>query len=141
MEQFTRECLEIDSEATNDAQRRPPDSYSMDKVYQRAAKLVKKTLDVEGAIVMDVSHGDVLETMSSEGTISIIVHSADGSQERKSHVLTSEDYRKMYEMFTKYPDGKISEGLVPGPLRPFIPSGIQYALSEYLPSHKCRLRL
>lgn len=131
MEQFTRECLEIDSEATSDAQRRPPDSYSMDKVYQRAAKLVKRTLDVEGAIVMDVSHGDVLETMSAEGTVSIIVHSADVSQERKSHLLTGEEYARMYEMFMKFPDGKISEGLVPAPLRPFIPSGIQYALSQY----------
>ncbi len=31
----------------------------MDKVYSRAARLVQRTLDVEGVIVMDVSHCDM----------------------------------------------------------------------------------
>ena len=69
MEQFTRECLEIDTDAGADGDARPAKAFSMDKVYERAAKLVKKTLDVEGAIVMDVSHADVLETISAEGTM------------------------------------------------------------------------
>ncbi|PBL03757.1 hypothetical protein ARMGADRAFT_1049541 [Armillaria gallica] len=34
-------------------------SGSMDKVYSRAARLVQRTLDVEGVIVMDVSHCDM----------------------------------------------------------------------------------
>ena len=44
MEQFSRECLEIDSETGPDttASRRVQNSLSMDRVYQRAAKLVKK---------------------------------------------------------------------------------------------------
>ncbi len=48
MEQFSRECLEIDTPANQSTH---PDSIggsSMDKVYDRAAKLVKRTLDVEG---------------------------------------------------------------------------------------------
>ena len=46
---------------------------SMDKVYDRAAKLIKRTLDVEGVIIMDVSHSDVLEA-DTEGTISVVMH-------------------------------------------------------------------
>lgn len=133
MEQFTRECLEIDTDAGADGDARPAKAFSMDKVYERAAKLVKKTLDVEGAIVMDVSHADVLETISAEGTMSVVVHSADAPEGTRTHMLSAEEYARLYETFVRYPDGKVSEGLVPAPLRPFIPTGIQYALSESPP--------
>ncbi|KAI0067388.1 hypothetical protein BV25DRAFT_1794820 [Artomyces pyxidatus] len=129
MEQFTRECLEIDLEPVDDSEQRIATTFSMDKVYERAAKLVKKTLDVEGAIVMDVSHGEVLETVGSEGIVSVVVYSAEASAGTTSHRLPAEDCGKLWETFMKYPDGRIFEGLVPTPLRPFIPSGIQYALS------------
>ena len=76
MEQFTRECLEIDVGEQSDTQG-VLKAGSMDKVYERAAKLVKKTLDVEGATVMDVSHFDVLETTKAEGAISIVCHHGD----------------------------------------------------------------
>ncbi|KAI5998742.1 Fph type histidine kinase [Pisolithus albus] len=66
MEHFSRECLEIDQ-----GESRKSDIFaspSMDKVYDRAAKLVKRTLDVEEVLVMDVSHCEVLETLNSEAT-------------------------------------------------------------------------
>ncbi|THH20416.1 hypothetical protein EW146_g955 [Bondarzewia mesenterica] len=129
MEQFTRECLEIDTEVSNETDETAPTGFSMDKVYERAAKLVKKTLDVEGAIVMDVSHGDVLETIGSEGNVSVIVHSAESPVGTRTHVLDAEEYARLYETFMKYPDGRVSEGLVPVPLRTFMPTGIHYALS------------
>ncbi|KAI0050450.1 hypothetical protein FA95DRAFT_1555569 [Auriscalpium vulgare] len=129
MEQFTRECLEIDLEPSEGSEPRLTSSFSMDQVYGRAAKLVKKTLDVEGAIVMDVSHGEVLETVGSEAIVSVLVHSADASVGTTTHQLTAEDCGKLWDTFMKYPDGRIFEGVVPAPLRPFIPSGIQYALS------------
>ena len=75
MEQFTRECLEIGTEET--PSQGVLKTGSMDRVYERAAKLVKKTLDVEGATVMDVSHFDVLETTKGEGAISIVCHHGD----------------------------------------------------------------
>ena len=50
---------------------------ALDKVYARAARLVQKTLDVEGVIVMDVAHGEVVETAAAEGIVSVIVHHAD----------------------------------------------------------------
>lgn len=50
---------------------------SMERVYERAARLVKRTLDVEGAVVMDVSTFDVLETTKAEGALSIVCHHAE----------------------------------------------------------------
>ena len=130
MEQFTRECLEIDSETGPDppASQRIQNSFSMDRVYQRAAKLVKKTLDVEGALVMDMSHGEVLETVGEEASISLIVH---GAEDTTTHQVQGDACVRIWDMFLKYPDGRIFEALVPAPLRPFVPNGTQYALCEY----------
>ncbi|KAG2742664.1 hypothetical protein P692DRAFT_20216534 [Suillus brevipes Sb2] len=36
-------------------------------------RLVKRTLDVEEVVVMDVSHCEVLETLSAEATISVVM--------------------------------------------------------------------
>jgi hypothetical protein len=130
MEQFTRECLEIDSETGPDttASRRIQNTLSMDRVYQRAAKLVKKTLDVEGALVMDMSHGEVLETVGAEANMSLIVHSAEDTT---TYPVQGDVCIRIWEMFLKYPDGRIFEALVPVPLRPFVPNGTQYALCKY----------
>ncbi|KAF8656850.1 hypothetical protein AX16_002397 [Volvariella volvacea WC 439] len=132
MEQFSRECLEIDSEAQYNHKPDRPDlivGASMDKVYDRAAKLVKRTLDVEGVIVMDVSHCEVLESMSAEGSVSVVMHHGDPSIETTSRQLSSEEYHKLNAFFAKHPDGKISEGIVPPCFRPFLPTHIQYALT------------
>ncbi|KAF7330327.1 Histidine kinase [Mycena venus] len=176
MEQFSRECLEIDSEAagqghaqhkgesknesepqsqepnaiddvpppppphannherkphTNDSD--PPDlmgpSSSMDTVYDRAAKLVQRTLDVEGVVVMDVSHYQVIESMSAEGTVSIVLHHGDPDVPTSTHTLSAEEYARLNDFFARYPEGKISEGIVPPTLRVFLPAAhIQYAL-------------
>ena len=130
MEQFTRECLEIDSETGPDttASQRVQNSFSMDRVYQRAAKLVKKTLDIEGALVMDMSHGEVLETVGEEANMSLIVHSAEDTT---TYQVQGDVCVRIWDMFLKYPDGRIFEALVPAPLRPFVPNGTQYALCKY----------
>jgi hypothetical protein len=72
MEQFSRECLEIDQKDAN-MDDDPYANASMDRVYDRAARLVKRTLDVEEVVVMDVSHCEVLETLSAEATISVVM--------------------------------------------------------------------
>ncbi|KAI0955957.1 hypothetical protein AcV7_006488 [Taiwanofungus camphoratus] len=127
MEQFTRECLEVDKEADGDKALFV--STSMEQVYERAARLVKRTLDVEGAIVLDVSHIDVLETISSESCMSITLHDADRQAGTTSKLLSKEEYTRLQEFFVKNPDGKICEGIVPAVLRPFLPTRIQYALA------------
>ena len=105
----------------------------MDKVYDRAAKLVKRTLDAEGVIVMDVSHCEVLESMSAEGSVSVTLHHGDPGVEMTKRQLTTEEYHKLNTFFEKYPEGRISEGIIPPSFKPFLPIHIQYALSKYPP--------
>jgi hypothetical protein len=131
MEQFSRECLEIDTESpSKDSSPNLFAGASMDKVYERAAKLVKRTLDVEGVIVLDVSHCEVLETMSSEGSVSVVMYHGDPHIEATTRSLSTEEYIKLNDFFINFPEGKISEGIVPATFRPFLPTHIQYALSQ-----------
>ncbi|KAF9060821.1 hypothetical protein BDP27DRAFT_1339078 [Rhodocollybia butyracea] len=148
MEQFSRECLEIDMEhpsqqslengitdghsaQSTNASPNLSMTSSMDRVYDRAAKLVQRTLDVEGVIVMDVSHCEVLENMSGESTINVVMHHGDPDvTETTTKSLTAEEYAKLNAFFAKYPDGRVSEGIVPPSIRLFLPTTrIQYALT------------
>lgn len=131
MEQFSRECLEIDEESTTRERPNSVGGSSMDKVYDRAAKLVKRTLDVEGVAVMDVSHCGILETMGSEANVAVTMHCGEAGSEMKKQTLTTDEYRRLNAFFAKNPEGKISEGIMPPCFRPFLPTHIQYALSEY----------
>jgi hypothetical protein len=130
MEQFTRECLEIDNAADAEDKQQFFIGTSMEKVYERAAKLVKRTLDVQGAIVLDVSHSDVLETINAEGSVSVVLHNADPRDGSQTVQLSPEEYMNLQEFFARYPEGRVSEGIVPTCLRGFLPTHIQYALSE-----------
>ena len=133
MEQFTRECLEVDKHANEEnSEIRQPGSTSMEQIYVHAVKLVKRTLDVEGAIVMDVSHIDVLETVGAESSMSLTLHDADGGTESQSRSLSKEQHRKLVEYFESYPEGKICEGIAHASLRPFLPARIQYVLGEWV---------
>ena len=127
MEQFTRECLEIDKDNGDGGLAL---ATPMDQIYERAAKLIKRTLDIEGSVVMDVSHVQVLENVSSEDAAAVVLHDADPDVGTTTRVLSGEEFARLTEFFKKYPDGRISEGIVPGPCRPFLPIHCQYALSE-----------
>ncbi|KAG8678052.1 His Kinase A domain containing protein, partial [Ceratobasidium sp. 395] len=61
MERFTRECLELEEAG-------PQGVNSMEKVYDRAAKLVKRALDVEGALVVDIANLECVEITNEDGT-------------------------------------------------------------------------
>lgn len=130
MEQFTRDCLEVDKDAGDDKpqSQSPGISTSMEQIYERAARLVKRTLDVEGAIVMDVSHVDVVENISAECTTSITTHSDDPQVGTVTRALNTDEFAKLQDFFNKSPDGKTCEGVLPAGLRPFLPMQIQYAL-------------
>jgi hypothetical protein len=132
MEQFSRECLEIDS-GTQGRNNGRPDSIvnaSMDKVYRHAAKLVKQTLDVEGVVVVDVSQCEILEPLNGGGSLSIVMHYGDSQSETVTQSLSLEEYGNLHSFFVKHPEGKISEGIIPFSLRPLLPTHIQYALSK-----------
>jgi hypothetical protein len=130
MEEFTRECLEIDKDNGDNSGQSLALATPMDQIYERAAKLIKRTLDVEGSVVMDVSHVQVLENVSSESTAAVVLHDADSDVGTTTTVLSGEEFSKLTEFFKKYPDGRVSEGIVPGPCRSFLPTHCQYALSE-----------
>jgi hypothetical protein len=134
MEQFSRECLEIDEEVYDRASSNLPEPVAeapMEKIYDRAAKLVKRTLDVEGVIVMDVFHCEVPEKVENEGNISIALHHGDPEKEQTSVPLTMTEYKELNAFFEEFPQGKISEGIIPQSFRPFLPVHIQYALSRF----------
>ncbi|KAG9127245.1 His Kinase A domain containing protein [Ceratobasidium sp. 392] len=61
MEKFTRECLEFEESG-------PQGVTSMEKVYERAAKLVKRALDLEGALIVDIANLECVETTNEDGT-------------------------------------------------------------------------
>jgi hypothetical protein len=130
MEEFTRECLEIDAEADEPEHADFIAGSSMDRVYDRAAKLVKRTLDVEGVIVMDVSHCEVLEHMNGDGSVQVTIHHGDQDQAMTQQQLTTEEYRRLHVFFEKHPQGRISEGIIPSSFKPFLPTHVQYALSK-----------
>ena len=130
MEQFTRECLEIETETESSGSQNILGESSMDKVYDRAARLVKKTLDVEDAVVMDVSHFDVLESVKSEGAVSLLMHNGDPSTGPSTHIVPAEEYSMFAEFFKKFPDGKVAEGIIPQCFRSLLPTRIQHALSK-----------
>lgn len=69
MDKFTRETLEVDPPEDNHGQ-----SAKMEKVFERAAGLVRRTLDVEGAFAMDVSHFEMVETPSPNGGVTVCYH-------------------------------------------------------------------
>lgn len=52
----------------------------MDKVYQQAAQLVQTTLDVDGALVLDLSSFELVETTSSDGLSTDFHYQADPYQ-------------------------------------------------------------
>ena len=131
MEQFTRECLEIDKDNGDNGGLSLAPAAPMDQIYERAAKLIKRTLDVEGSVVMDVSHVQVLENVDSESTAAVVLHDANSDVGTITRVLSGDEFAKLTEFFKKHPDGKISEGIVPGPCRSFMPTHCQYALSRW----------
>ncbi|QRV75076.1 protein-histidine kinase [Ceratobasidium sp. AG-Ba] len=61
MEKFTRECLELEEESG------PHGVSSMERVYDRASKLVKRALDVEGAMVLDIANLECVEVLGEDG--------------------------------------------------------------------------
>ncbi|CAE6434858.1 unnamed protein product [Rhizoctonia solani] len=61
MERFTRECLELEESGSQNG-------TSMEKVYDRATKLVKRALDLEGAVVLDIANLECVELANEDGT-------------------------------------------------------------------------
>ncbi|EIW84222.1 hypothetical protein CONPUDRAFT_163400 [Coniophora puteana RWD-64-598 SS2] len=128
MEQFSRECLEIDQRDSNSKKSNLYDT-SMEKVYERAAKLVKRTLDVEEVIVMDVSQCEMIDTFNPDASITVSMHYGDVERPSVTKTLSPDDANKLNSFFKHNDAGKVSEGITPVCFRPFMPTRIQYALN------------
>ncbi|KAF8591093.1 hypothetical protein K439DRAFT_1656912 [Ramaria rubella] len=129
MEQFTRECLEIDTQAQKGDPRLLLSSTSMEKIYDRAAKLVKRTLDVEGAILIDVSSFEEFDTLNSEAELSVLLYHSDPKQGPQTKPLTPAGFEQMAQFFKDFPDGKVSEAVLPACIRGLMPGNVHYALT------------
>jgi len=130
MEQFTRECLEIDTQAQKGDPGQLLSSTSMEKIYDRAAKLVKRTLDVEGAVLIDVSTFEEFEMSNTELTVQL--YHSDPKQGLQTKPLSPAGFVQMAQFFKDFPDGKVSEAVLPGCMRGLLPPNIHYALSKRL---------
>lgn len=130
MEQFTRECLEIDTQAQKGDPRQLLSSTSMEKIYDRAAKLVKRTLDVEGAVLIDVSTFEEFDTHNSEASPSVLLYHSEPKHSPQSKPLTPAGFAQMTQFFRDFPDGKVSEAVLPACIRSIMPGNIHYALSR-----------
>lgn len=60
MERFTKEVVEMDTTA----------NVSLNVIYQEAASLIQKTLDVDGALILDLSAFELVETVDEDGKTS-----------------------------------------------------------------------
>lgn len=132
MEQFTRECLEIDTQAQKGDPRLLLSSTSMEKIYDRAAQLVKRTLDVEGAVLIDVSSFEEFDTLDSETALSVFLYHSDPRQGPQTKPLTPAGFAQMAQFFKDFPDGKVSEAVLPACIRGLMPGNVHYALSKGL---------
>lgn len=66
IEQFTRECLEMESEESDSSEPASANS-GMHRVYENAAKSVQDALKVDGAVIFDLSHFELIDSQSPEG--------------------------------------------------------------------------
>ncbi|KIY43755.1 hypothetical protein FISHEDRAFT_77692 [Fistulina hepatica ATCC 64428] len=132
MEQFSRECLMINSGTVSldgqEGHAHLTETSAMDEIYDRAATLVRDTLDKDHVLVLDVSHSEVRESTSAEGAVSVIVHNSDQSIPRTTQNLSPEEYHRIDSFFTEYPEGTMFWEIVPRAFRRLLPSHLQCAL-------------
>ncbi|KAI4523047.1 hypothetical protein K525DRAFT_255035 [Schizophyllum commune Loenen D] len=135
MADFSRECLELNYDDAGTTS-----GVSMEVVYDRAAKLVKQTLDVDDCKVLDFSHGDVLDTMGDDdreeeeegsSSVSIITYQGTGVP-TTSKPLTPDQLRLINNFFEKHSKGRViepMESILRTTFTEILPTDIQYALT------------
>ena len=129
MEQFTRECLETDPGEKPGIDLK---ANSMDRVYERAVSLAKRTLSVDGALVVDISSFHTIEkTRRKDSMTATVYHSEnlDRQDARQQASLSEDDYDNIVNFFKSFPDGHIYHDRFPLPfMRHVLPQRTQYAL-------------
>jgi hypothetical protein len=152
MENFTRECLEMDTRSTD---KNASAAAKMDVVYNRAAQLVTSTLDLDGCFILDLSQFEATEVETADGIQ--IVYRADPyntetdmlerSEEfspiaalpvltttdpsRATQPLSSVQHEKLSAFLGEHRDGKIYEYKAPAFLKGMFPDDIRWSMGEY----------
>ena len=157
MEQFTRECLEMDSTSTTTEAEA---TSKMDRVYNRAAQLVCQTLDLDGCFILDIgqfemmemnlptgkttiyradpyineTQSPVLERSEAFGPVNSFPIFASTPNKVPTRPLSSLEHEKLSEFLRDHKDGRIFEGIAPSWIRYMFPSDLKFGLGEF---HAC----
>ncbi|RXK37056.1 hypothetical protein M231_05644 [Tremella mesenterica] len=152
MEEFTRECLEMDAKwnATNTEA-----AASMDVVYARATQLVTSALGLDGCFILDISQFEMIELEDSDGSKRTIYRADPYGLETHSPVLERHDnfgpvaplpvfasthqpmntremtpieHEKMSDFLLHHRDGRIFEDVAPSWIRYMLPSTLRYVM-------------
>jgi hypothetical protein len=129
MESFARETLQNEADVKNTS----PLFFqgTMDHIYNRAVELVKKTLDVEGACIMDVSRSGLHDvSTNSEGRIGINMYSAGERVFSGAHAMSDEEYEAIVEFFSRHRDGYATESHIPTCFRTLLSGDVVNILGE-----------
>jgi hypothetical protein len=156
MEKFTRECLEMDTKASD---KNADAAARMDVVYNRAAQLVTSTLDLDGCFILDLSQFEATEVERADGVE--IVYRADPynndsdmleraqdfspipalpiltstDSTRTTRPLSSAEHQKLSKFLSGSRDGRIYEHKAPSFLKGMFPEGLRYSMGELI-SHR-----
>ncbi|EJD49061.1 hypothetical protein AURDEDRAFT_112771 [Auricularia subglabra TFB-10046 SS5] len=133
MEQMTRECLETPGQPQEDDAKVTGTERKMAMIFDYSAKLIKRTLEVEGVMVLDVVNADIeyMKPPQEAGpvnSLSLISYSAELNVPADTKNVSIEDYAKIREYLLKHAHGRMVDDRVPAVLRGLIPSDIKYGL-------------
>ncbi|KAL7421615.1 hypothetical protein Q5752_003384 [Cryptotrichosporon argae] len=156
MEQFTRECLEIDDKPEDKTGDSPAEQAArMDQVYARAAKLVCNTLDLDGCVILDISQFEGVQATDANGARRTVYKANPYDEFDESPVteqrdgfgpvnafpvlattptsvptrpLTAVEHEKLSEFLGEHRDGRIFENIAPSWIRYMFPSALKYGM-------------
>ena len=82
----------------------------MDRVYEKAASLAKRTLSLDGALVVDISSFHTAEKTHSKDSMTAMVYNSENVDQRNARLqvhLSEGDYDNVVNFFERFPDGHI----------------------------------
>ncbi|EJT50048.1 two-component sensor molecule [Trichosporon asahii var. asahii CBS 2479] len=152
MEKFARDCLTIDEKLNTSAL---TSTSRMTEVYSRAAKLISKTLDLDGCSILDISQFERLQSTDALGNQHTVYHAnpfsgssasgyemaesfgavtafpilaSTGPDEPRTRPLTAEEHQRMSKFLGENRDGRIYENIVPTWIRYVFPPSLKYGM-------------
>lgn len=155
MENFTRECLELDAKSTGTSSE---SAAKMDQVYTRAAHLVCSTIDLDGCFILDLSQFElvevhdpsaptgvktiyradpygaeatspVLERNDAFGSVSALPVLATTPHPVPTRPLSPLEHQRLSEFLLNNKDGRIFEERAPSWIQSMFPAGLRWGMA------------